>query len=130
MLDIGCGSGILSICANKLGAKVSLCDIDELAIEQSIKNFSINNANIAKIWIGEIDDSDTYNIVVANIIASTLINLKVQLVNQLKDNGHLILSGILNKYKNEVLNAFDNLKLIKEYAQDEWVCLQLFNEKA
>ena len=132
ILDVGCGSGILSICANKLGGTVSLCDIDELAIEQSIKSFSANGAAIDKIWIGQINDDyidDTYVIVVANIVASVLINIKTQLISKLKDNAYLILSGIIDKCKDEVLNAFCHLKLVEEYTQNEWVCLK-FKAKA
>lgn len=128
LLDVGCGSGILALCANKLGANVSMCDTDELAIEQSIKNFSINNANITKIWVGEINDDDKYDIVVANIVASILIDLKTQLITKLNNNSYLILSGIIDTHKDEILSKFCNLKLVNEYTQDEWVCLKLFKD--
>lgn len=126
LLDMGCGSGILALCANKLGANVSLCDIDELAIEQSIKNFSNNNAKITQIWLGSADGSTAYDIVISNIVASVLINEKNHLINSLNNNSYLILSGILDKYKDDVLESFNKLELLKEYSKDEWICLKLF----
>lgn len=124
MLDVGCGSGILSICAYKLGANVSLCDIDELAIDEARKNFEINNAKISDIWVGSLENTKkNYDIVAANIVASVIIEQAKNLLNSLKENSYLILSGILDKYKNIVKDKFNTLKLIQEKSKDEWVTL-------
>ncbi len=124
MLDVGCGSGILSICAYKLGANVSLCDIDELAIDESKKNFKINNAKINDIWLGSLEATKkNYDIVVANIVASVIIEQANNLLNCLRKDSYLILSGILDEYKNIVKDRFKPLQLIQEKSKDEWVTL-------
>lgn len=53
LLDVGCGSGILALCAANLGGKVSLCDVDILAIEEAKKNFARNGAKMERIWLVE-----------------------------------------------------------------------------
>ncbi len=124
MLDVGCGSGILSLCAYKLGADVSLCDIDDLAINEAKKNFLINNATITDIWLGSLGSTkQRYDIVVANIVASVIIDQAENLLNALKENSYLILSGILDEYKDLVKNKFKHLQLIQEKSKDEWVTL-------
>ncbi len=130
LLDVGCGSGILSLCANKLGVSVSMCDVDSLAIEETKKNFLQNNATITRIWLGSIDEEniDKYDIVVANLVASVIKAQSENLIASLKKGAFLILSGILDKYKNCVLEYFYNLVLIEEKRQDEWICLVLLNK--
>ncbi|WP_181881805.1 50S ribosomal protein L11 methyltransferase [Helicobacter sp. MIT 14-3879] len=129
LLDVGCGSGILALCANKLGASVYLCDIDELAVNEAKKNFLNNNAIISAIWHGSINtnanNKDKYDIVTANIIASVLIEHSLELIASLKDNGILILSGILDIYEDSVLECFRELKLIDRKYDKEWICLKL-----
>lgn len=125
LLDIGCGSGILALCANKLGAKVSLCDIDELAISEAKKNFAINNARFKDIWLGSIKGDKKYDIVVANIIASTIIELRDEILCSVNEGGTIILSGILDIYKDSVLEAFNNNKILDIKSKDEWICLIL-----
>ncbi|MDE6886425.1 MAG: 50S ribosomal protein L11 methyltransferase [Helicobacteraceae bacterium] len=125
LLDVGCGSGILSLCANKLGAIVSLCDIDELSINEAKKNFAKNNATITQIWLGTINKNEKFDIVVANILASVIIEQKSNLISSLKDNGILILSGILDKYEEDLLEYFKGLKMLERKKQDEWICLKL-----
>lgn len=134
LLDFGCGSGILALCANKLGAKVDLCDIDELAIDESKKNFCRNNATISHIWQGEIhreskgntqDSRAKYDIITANIIASVLIEQKENIAFALKSGGIAILSGILDIYKNEVLARFSDFEVLNIAQKDEWICIML-----
>lgn len=125
LLDVGCGSGILSICANKLGARVDICDIDELAIIESRKNFSHNNATINKIWLGSVTGSMQYDIVVSNIVSSVLIDKSYELINSLYTHSILILSGILEEYKDTVISAYNSLYLLEEYRSGEWICLKL-----
>ena len=134
LLDFGCGSGILALCANKLGAEVDLCDIDELAIDESKKNFYRNNATISRIWQGEIhhkskgeaqDLRPKYDIITANIIASVLIEQKENIASVLKCGGVAILSGILDIYKDEVLARFSDFTPLKIAQKDEWICIML-----
>jgi ribosomal protein L11 methyltransferase len=123
-LDIGCGSGILSIVAAKKGAEVDLCDTDELAVMSAKENFELNNVKYNNIWVGSAGNTNkTYDVVVANIIADILIFIANDIKS--KVNGYLILSGIIDKYKNKVLEKYKEFKLIEEIPENEWVTLIL-----
>ena len=123
-LDVGCGSGILSIILAKLGCNVQICDTDELAIESSKSNAKLNNVKFDDIWLGSIDKSQKkYDLIVANIIADVILILNKDLKDHLKDDGILILSGILNKYEEKIKDNFKELKLIDSIISNEWVSL-------
>ncbi|MBE0491415.1 MAG: 50S ribosomal protein L11 methyltransferase [Sulfurospirillum sp.] len=129
LLDVGCGSGILSIAAAKLGAKVSLCDTDEQALQSALENFSSNTVTCERSWVGSVGKREkAYDVVVANIIADVLIMLQTDLESALKDGGILILSGILDKYATRVVEKYKNLILIEKYKKDEWFTLVLKKE--
>jgi len=124
--DIGCGSGILGIACAKLKAKVDICDIDTLAVENAKKNFKINNASLNNSWIGSACDSNlTYDLVIANIIAGVLIAIKNDLQKITKNNGIIILSGIINTYQDEVINTFEDFQILEIIKQNEWITLVL-----
>lgn len=73
LLDVGCGSGILSIAAMKLGAKVDACDTDPISVQNSIENAKLNNIAYTKIWEGSSTLAEgKYHVVVANIVADVL----------------------------------------------------------
>jgi ribosomal protein L11 methyltransferase len=120
-LDVGCGSGILSIALAKLGCIVDACDTDEQAIQSSKKNVELNNVKFNRIWAGSVSNSDKkYDIVVANIIADVILILKNDLINLLKDGSYLILAGVLDKYEERILQAFSSLKLVENELKNEW----------
>lgn len=124
LLDVGCGSGILSIAAAKLGLHVDICDTDELAVESACSNFKLNGEKFENSWVGSVQKRDkTYDVVVANIIADVLIMLHQDLKKALKPNGILILSGILDKYIDKVEEKYRELELIVKYKKDEWFTL-------
>jgi len=124
LLDVGCGSGILGIVASKLGAVVDACDTDPLAVKSAKENYKLNNAEFNKIWEGSVNKADkTYDIVVANIIADVLIFIANDLKKRV--NNILILSGIIDKYKDKVLDKYKDFKLIDEIKENEWVTLVL-----
>ena len=121
-IDVGCGSGILGIGAMKLGASCDLCDTDEVAIENTKSNLLINEVSCNKIWTGTINQSaQKYDVVIANIVADVLIMIANDLKKSLKDNGILIISGILDKYHDRVLKKYDTLELIETIRKNEWV---------
>ncbi|OCX42482.1 ribosomal protein L11 methyltransferase [Campylobacter ornithocola] len=123
-LDVGCGSGILSIIMAKLGAKVQACDTDELAILASKENAKLNQVSFDDIWVGSINKSlHKYDIVVANIIADILIILEKDLKDKTKKGGILILSGILNKYEERIKDKFKDLTLLECKYKGEWLSL-------
>ncbi len=129
VLDVGCGSGILSIAANKLGAYVDLCDSDPLCIKSSKRNFKLNKAGYRHIWEGSANGAkNRYDMVVANIVADVLMMINKDLKKTVKKNGNLILSGILDRYLDNVLLKFSDFELIETIKKGEWITLHLKKE--
>ncbi len=124
VIDVGCGSGILGLACKKLGANVELCDTDPLSVESCKENFELNEENYDKLWEGSIDKAEnTYDIVIANIIADVLRFIAKDLKSACKEDGLLILSGILDKKEDLVVESFKELTLVKRTLKDEWVTL-------
>ncbi|WP_299190105.1 50S ribosomal protein L11 methyltransferase [uncultured Campylobacter sp.] len=130
-LDVGCGSGILSIAMKKLGAKVSACDTDEQAVSATQQNAEKNGVRIDKIWLGSVSSLNEqssnksaqpqFDLVVANIIADVILILSADLKKALKPGGKLVLSGILEKYKDRIEQAFSDLNFVQMKKQNEWL---------
>lgn len=121
LLDVGCGSGILSIASAKLGANVDSCDTDEQAVQSTISNAKLNKINLNNIWTGSINNTDKkYDFIVANIIADILIVLANDLQNALNHSGILVLSGILDKYEDKIMQNYKGLKHLQTLAKNEW----------
>ena len=135
-LDVGCGSGILSIAMKKLGAKVSACDTDEQAVTATQQNAEKNGVQIDKIWLGSVSSlgeqasslseralckDAQFDLVVANIIADVILILSADLKKALKPGGKLVLSGILEKYKDGIEQAFSDLNFVQMKKQNEWL---------
>ena len=126
LLDVGCGSGILSIAARKCGAIVDLCDTDAQATDSATENFKLNHESFHRIWTGSVQKREQeYDVVVANIIADVLIMLSSDLQKAVKSGGLLILSGILDKYVDKVEHKFSSMKLVEKYQKEEWFTLVL-----
>jgi ribosomal protein L11 methyltransferase len=129
VLDVGTGSGILSIIAAKLGAKeVWGIDIDGVAVENARENVEKNHvSDIVKIRKGSIGDPQKkFSIVVVNIDLKSLRRMKKSLLRHLKSKGFLILSGILEGEKEKLHEYYLEtglLRWIKETQEGEWVCL-------
>ena len=131
LLDVGTGSGILGIAAVKLGAQEVLgIDIDPRAVEIARNNALLNQVGremrVNGIPLEEI--RERYDIVVANIFAEDLIEIRRGLTARLRPGGYLILSGILIGKRDKVRNAFtgEGLRLDREEVEGEWVgfCFQ------
>lgn len=125
ILDVGCGSGILSILAKKCKAEVWSCDTDSIAVESTQANMLKNNVTIDTIWQGSLEmikeREGYFDVVVANILADVLIALPLD--RFVKKGGVLILSGILEKYESKVLDKFKNLKKLNGETIEEWITL-------
>ena len=124
VIDVGCGSGILGLACKKLGASVELCDTDPLSVESSKENFQLNDEQYDKLWEGSIDKAErTYDVVIANIIADVLRFIAKDLKSATKEEGYLILSGILDKKEHLVVESFKELTAVSRTLKDEWVTL-------
>lgn len=129
LLDVGTGSGILSIAASKMGAIVDICDTDSLAVENAEENFKTNNANLNRAWSGSATFAKKeYDVVIANIVADVLVMISNDLKKCLKEGSTLILSGILDKHLDRVLKKFNTLEKIEVIEKNEWVTLILKNK--
>ena len=116
VLDVGCGSGILSIASAKLGANVDFCDTDELAVQSASDNFELNKERYSNSWTGSAQRRESaYDVVIANIIADVLIMLAPDLISATKEGGILILSGILDKYVQRVETRFNSMLILEKY---------------
>lgn len=126
LLDVGTGSGILAIAACKKGACVDICDTDEICIDSTKSNFKLNSEQFQNSWIGSVNKAyKKYDVVVANIIADVLVMIANDLEKALKTDGVLILSGILDKHEQRVLNKFSKFKRLKVIHKNEWVTMVL-----
>ena len=127
--DVGTGSGILGIAAAKLGAVVDICDTDPVSIEDSLKNFESNNVQANEYWEGSANTTKKqYDIVIANIVADVITLISKDIKKIAKNNGIIILSGIMEQHKQKVLNKFKDCKIIEELQQNEWVTLVVKKE--
>ena len=131
VLDVGCGSGILSIAALLLGADSALgIDIDQVAVETATANAEINNvSNRAKYICGNLIDivTEKYDVICANIIADVIITLLPQVPKCLAPEGVLILSGIIADREKEVMEAAlkHGYTLTERREENGWVCLEV-----
>ena len=122
VLDVGTGSGILAIAASKKGCVVDICDTDEVCVIDTKSNFELNGVTFNDSWIGSTNKaSKKYDVVIANIVADVLVMIANDLKKCMKDNGLLIISGILDKHTNRVLSKFKDLEEVKLIHKNEWV---------
>lgn len=128
VLDVGTGSGILAIAAAKMGAKkVTGIDIDPVTLEVSIKNAEINSVsdicqfdNLSIRYIEE-----TYDLVIANILAKTIISMSKDIKRVTNKSGILILSGLISSTIDNVTEHFESLgyKLLNNESEENWYAM-------
>lgn len=131
VFDYGCGTGVLAILAQKLGAKESdAIDIDSWAYENTVENVDINNCtDTIRTYCGEIEaaPSKKYDVVLANINRNVILNTMDKMAARLKKGGHLLTSGFLETDLDLVLEAASkyDLKLVHKMEREQWRCLML-----
>lgn len=131
VLDFGCGSGILAIGAALLGARVIAVDHDDQAITATRENAQFNGVSeqIQTLTLvdwgrdGSRQASEHFDVVVANILATPLIDLAPTFSRSLRQGGSLVLAGILDHQASQVMQAYPGVKFGPTFAEDEWVCL-------
>jgi ribosomal protein L11 methyltransferase len=135
ILDVGTGSGILSIAALKLGAKHAVgTDLDPCAISAVRENLEANDipADAMDVMLGNIIDDrsvqdavgyEKYDIVAANILAEVLVPLTPVIVSQMKKGGIYITSGIIDEKEETVKAAVEaaGLEILEVTHQNDWV---------
>ena len=139
LLDVGTGSGILSIIGLKLGAHHAMAtDIDPNAIRATDENFAINGvagqAEVQQVNILDQDEADRfyeknngkrYDVVVANILADVIIPLSGIVTPLLKEDGIFITSGIINTMEEAVKEAMlaNNFEILEINHMKDWVSI-------
>ena len=135
VLDVGCGSGILSIVALKLGAReVVGTDLDPDCMTSTHDNMDVNHLDpkLGTFYVGNlIDDAslqekvgtEEYDIVVANILADVIIPMAPVIPARLKKGGYFITSGIIDFKEQAVKEAIENagMEVVEINHQGEWV---------
>ena len=123
VIDFGCGSGILAIAALLLGAQHATgVDVDPRALEASLENARRNGVE-ARFAVAEAEGAEAADVVVANILAPTLVELAPLLTALVKPGGVLLLSGILEGQREEVESRFRRSFRFTCRQREEWLLL-------
>ena len=136
VLDVGTGSGILSICASKLGAGECFAyDIDPVAVKVArdncksggFDNITVNVSDLLK----NVDKSEKYGVVFANIVAEIIIRMLPDLGAYITDSTPIILSGIIAPSESEVVSAAEKYgyEIISRMTENDWVSITIRKRK-
>ena len=131
VLDIGCGSGILSIASLLLGAEKAVgVDIDALAVKTAIENGEVNGFKEPEYTIlqGNLTDkvNGKFDVVVANIVADVIIMFCKDVASFMKDDALFITSGIIDTREQDVIDAFNKygFEIKARHTKGGWVCFE------
>ena len=138
LLDVGSGSGILAICASKLGAaKCAACDIDPVAVRTEVENAERNDCHNIDCYVSDLlsdvklIDGKLFDVVTANIVADIIIRMAPDIGKFVREGGYLIASGIIEEREAEVDAVVTKCGFEKVGAKHEkgW-CAELFVRKS
>lgn len=132
VLDMGCGTGVLAILAQKLGAQeVTAIDIDNWCYINSIENVEKNNCNSIKVMEGDASllVSKQFDVILANINRNILLDDLLTYIENLNKDGILILSGFYDNDIHSIQEVCEQhlLKLIGTIEKNKWVSLKFLN---
>ncbi len=133
VLDVGTGSGILSICASKLGAGWCCAyDIDPVAVKVARENARDGGCDNITVGLSDlllgVDLSEgKYDLCVANIVADIIIRMLPDISKYVKEDGAIILSGIISMREDEVLSSIRECgyKVVREARENDWLALMI-----
>jgi len=127
-LDLGCGSGILSLAAARLGATaITALDIDPIAIEATAANAARNDLGATiQPRVGSLPSGGApFDLVIANLIASLLVTLAAGIAAEIRPGGSFLVSGIFRDREEAVRSEFEacGLAVTGRWAEEDWVAL-------
>ena len=135
--DVGCGTGILAIaCSKTFRAKVIASDIDYIATQTARKNIKANGSALSVLALEAkglnhylINSSTNFDLVLANILAKPLKRMALEIKENVKIGGHIVLSGILVKQISSVEAIYFSLgfRRMKKIKIGEWACVVMKN---
>ncbi len=126
VLDVGCGSGVLSIAAARLGHRAVGVEIDPVALKNAARNVAANGVEVELVCGSAADIEGRYPVVVANILATILVEIAPDV--RARCGADLILSGVLEGQVDGVLDAYAPLRLVERRMEGEWAVLHLRRE--
>ncbi|MBQ7094252.1 MAG: 50S ribosomal protein L11 methyltransferase, partial [Clostridia bacterium] len=143
VLDVGCGSGILMTAMLLMGANDARgCDIEDNAVKTTAENILKNDIPEDKFevymgdllsnrWLNNKLAEKKYDVICANIVADVLKNMCETLLSWLKDDGTLIISGIIEERKDEVKAHYEsfNANIDKMVVKDGWAMMRISKKK-
>ena len=137
MLDVGTGSGILSICASRLGAaECKAYDIDPTAVKVARENIEASGVNnitcdVSDLLRGVDKSGGKYNVVAANIVADIIIRMMPDIADYMADDAVLIASGIICPRREEVEAsiAANGFEVFDELVENDWCALAVRKKK-
>ncbi len=133
VLDVGTGSGILAIAGSKLGAgRVVAVDNDPLAVEAAKENAATNEQEIVQVSGKDVlEISEGFDLVVANILLETHLELAPVYAKLVKSTGALILSGLLGGQEKQTAERLESLGFLTESSShmQEWVAMQFYRRQ-
>jgi len=129
VIDVGCGSGVLSIASSLLGANhVYAYDLDDIAIKSTTSNVALNSLTDhitaqQNDLLNQVQVSA--DIIVSNILAEIIVKFVQDAWDNLKEDGYFITSGIIHKKKQLVIDELQRIgfSIIEINDQDEWICI-------
>jgi ribosomal protein L11 methyltransferase len=129
--DVGCGSGILAICASKLGAKeCNAYDIDPVAVKvanENVKDSGLTNVKCAvSDLLKQVDKSGgAYDVICANIVADIIIRMMPDVSELMDENSVILASGIIVERSEDVINGFEahGFKIVERVDENGWCAL-------
>ena len=133
--DVGCGSGILAICASKLGAaECKAYDIDPVAVKvanENIKDSGLTNVSCeVSDLLRQVDKSQPYDVICANIVADIIIRMMPDVGALMNESSVILASGIIVERSQDVISAFDEhgFNVVERIDENGWCALAVMKK--